>query len=256
MLTALAICGVAFVATLLWKPGRMLMKSQLRKYGEKALDVDPVAVLKQGIDDAIKVIAGATANAAELKAHVVSLRAQRNDSQQKVATLKNRLQKLCDAKDETRARQYALQYKSEQDRLAGIEQQLEFHEKNYTKTIEQIAAKQVEIKNARERSRNLGAELKSSEIDKALREKFSSSELNVNLDNLHENEQRIRDKINRNLAVGTVADDINSNLLIESDFDDHDDEIAGILAEFRQPVAELAVPEPAKLELVKNQEGD
>lgn len=223
--------GVLLVAGVLgavWlvnrRAGRDLLtagRAQVGKFGSAARNADPQAVIHQEIRDAQAELSRSITDLEESKGMVGELKDQTDGDQRKVAAAEAKVRvSLSDDPDDAggKAAEYVMQLEAHKKNLARNSEQLKTAQTMYASNLEKYQLAAGKIRQVQERARNLGQEVKSSEVSAKLAR--LAQKFNVNVDGLDstlaEAESEARRQIARNNAVGEVQTDLGTDGLAEA----------------------------------------
>lgn len=224
LMTAIVIVAVVVVLLMVFnrKALRRIFESgnaQVSKVGRALWEQDPQAIIQHRIDEATEEIRSATTALEENKALVNSLNRQVADGKREVALLDARVRNsLLDDPDDKngKAGVYVQQLQTAQTALATNEGQLERVTAMYQNNLKKIQAARGKIKEAEDRARQIGIELKMAKTEAAIGELSAKCNINIkSVDGLSEAEELARRQIDKYKARGEVATDMGTDGLAE-----------------------------------------
>jgi phage shock protein A len=186
--------------------------AQISKHSKMIYDKDPRAIMQLKIDEASEEIRLATKSLEQNKALASSLSRQISDCQTDINRLKGRI-KSClsdDPEDKTgKASTLALQLQSAEENLAKNQSQFDIVNKMYENNLKKIHVAQVTLREAEERSRQLGIQLEMAKTMSAISDLGSKCNLNISsIDGLSEAEESIKKQIDSYTAKADVLKDL------------------------------------------------
>lgn len=205
----------------IWASGR----AQVGKLGSAALSVDPKAVFEQEVRDAKDDLNRSITDLEESKGLVTQLQEQVKADARDVSRLDAKVRNsLTDDPDDTKgkASEYVMQLEVAKTAQTRNTEQLNTAQTIYANNLKKFQLAQKKINEKEVRGRQLGAEVKSSEMNARLAK--LAQKFNVNSDGLDsrlaEAEEEMRNKIAKNNAVSQVQTDLGLNGLAEAEEDD------------------------------------
>lgn len=202
----------------LFKSGR----AQIGKLGAAALSADPKALFEQELRDAKDELNHSISDLEESKGLVTELQEQVKANQRDVSLLDSRIKaSLTDDPEDSKgkAADYVMQLEATQASLARNSEQLSKAQTLYANNLKKFQLAQRKIKEKESRGRQLGAEVRSSEMNARLAKLAQKFNVDVgSLDSrLNEAEEEMRKKIAKNNAVSEVQSDLGVNGLEEAE---------------------------------------
>lgn len=214
--------------------------AQVGELGRWVKNADPLAIYKEAVDNGLENIEKSRKTLESIQGQVRSLKRQVQEGDREQKRLTNRIETALINNDPNQTvKEYALQLESIERNLEFNRSQLSRSEEMYNNFIKQIETNQKKVLDARREAKDLGLQLEESEREKELKT-FTTNFTNSNAfefsDSLEEAKEAIRQKIDRNRAVGDVALDLSRQGVAESADDDleRDQRAEDILARFKK----------------------
>jgi len=206
--------------------------------GRSVEPADPMALLRQIVDDGVASIHAAKNGLEDCRALLRSVQRQVESGEREKARLESRIRAaLAEGDPNQAAREYALQLAEAERQLALNREQLAQHEKTFAAFAKQVDAGQNRVLEARRKADELGVALQLSRHEKDLAQSaFDPQGLQQSA---AQAEERIHQQIDRNRAAVQVAADLaGSNAAPAADQDtQREAEAAQILERFRKPAS-------------------
>lgn len=196
-------------------------RAQVGKWGTVARNADPQAIIHQEIRDAQEDLSRSVSDLEESKALVAELEEQCKTDIREVNKLDAQVKaSLTDDPTDAsgRAAQYVMNLETSQNNSKRNNEQLTKAKTIYANNLEKFRYAQTKIRQAQDRARNLGVEIKSSETNARLAKLAQKYNVDVSgLDNrLSEAESEARRQIAKNNAVSEVQADLGLDGLAEA----------------------------------------
>jgi hypothetical protein len=195
-------------------------RAQVGKLGDAARNIDPKASLDQEIKDKESELSGAIDSLEESKAMTKELGDQVAQNRREVAILDARIKNsLRDDPDDTKGKagEYAMQLKVAQDNLEKNSAQSVLAQTNHANNLARFRAAQKKVKNAKQRAKQIGVELRQSATDAKLAK--MSAAFNVDIGDLEDSvaaaEEACRHQIAKNYAKGEVQAELGNDVLAD-----------------------------------------
>lgn len=195
--------------------------AQVGKLGRSVWQADPQAIYQQKVDEATDEIREATKSVEEHKGLVNSLNRQVEDGRREVNRLDARVKaSLQDDPNDTsgKAVAYVQQLQVAKNNLAKNEEQLAKANLLYESNIKKIKLAREKIKDAEDRGRQLGVELKMAKTNAAINDLATKNNVSMKaMDGLSEIEEELRRQIDAENAKTDVSTDLGVNGLAEAE---------------------------------------
>lgn len=241
---------VILVLAALSPPARRFFKSlgayggaQADRAAEAVLSADPLGVYKTQINNAIE--SGKNANKVVETAakQLVSLENQIADDLKEQTRLTNRLQAVVDKGDPNKtASKYAADLARVEEHLKINQEQKITAQAQYDENLKLVERFEREIDNARKDAAQMGFELAQSEAEKNLYQMTAALKDQLNLGDLAQARNRVKDQINTNKGATRAARDLSRQGRAEEDDEELERNAAAdaVLARFQKPAGSPA----------------
>ncbi len=196
-------------------------RAQVGKAGQAAIAADPKAVFEQEVRDAKDELNRSITDLEESKGLVTQLQDQVKEDQREVNKLDSKVRNsLTDDPEDKggKAGEYVMQLQAAQANFTRNSEQLKQAQTIYSNNLQKFQLAQKKIRQKEERGRQLGSEVKSSEMNARLAKLAQKFNVDVGgLDSrLNEAEAEMRKQIAQNNAVSEVQTDLGLNGLEEA----------------------------------------
>jgi phage shock protein A len=217
-------------------------RAQAGKLGRWAEAADPLALLRQAVNDGVANIQQAKKGLEDCRALVLSVRRQVESGEKEKARLESRIQAvLAQGDPNNTAKEYALQLAEVERQLAMNKEQLAKHEETYANFAKQVEIGQKRVVEARRKADELGVALELSQREKELAQFASTFSFDPEglKSGLTHAEELVRQQIDKNRAAGDVAADLSRSTLAQAADEEaeRNAEAAEILKRFQKPAS-------------------
>jgi phage shock protein A len=218
-------------------------RAQAGKLGRWAEQADPMALLRQAVDDGVANIQQAKKGLEDCRALVRSVQRQVESGEQEKTRLESRIQAVMAQGDPNHtAKEYALQLAEVERQLGQNKEQLAKHEETYANFAKQVEIGQKRVVETRRKADELGIALELSQREKELSQFASTFTFDPDglKSGLSHAEELVKQQIDKNRAAGDVAKDLSRSTLAQAADEEaeRDAEAAKILERFQKPASQ------------------
>ncbi len=207
------VCLLIFVGFLLNKNAMGKFKTALSAFlgkgADSALNLDPIAVYREKIEQSAEELRGAVGLLENHAALIKQLKRKLEDTYGEHSLVENRVKKYMNAGDVAKAEEYALAAVKLYETLTHTKERLDATVKTYDAQTAKIKVLKDKIVEYKQKAGNMASDLEISKAEaeiSTLAQKFDSSSLGF--DDLKEVENAIQKQIDKNESKATVAQDL------------------------------------------------